>query len=783
MRGIISRNAARPEGDLEGVEAIAEVAVGRPRPSSPVAFITLENEKGHPESPWEHKFLGLMVPRSANITDRVVEAAKANRELFPEARRRGQEMVRLFRVDDWVEKVGPLVVAGLFGEQAVVSVPEFQRWEPTGRQVLAYLDETIERGIMDYVPPPEMPAPAAPAKQTRQADPGTGPVVTRVAVGRKISDGAKQRTVDWVAPSGDSVRLDGGVYVSTREEPLKVGAEGARRIVDRITRAAEEDGGFLPAAEIAPPAKTTAVIAARLSKYTPDQWGPISPAELPRELLSDRKLPKGLMLHQEHGARWMDASGRGLLADQPGLGKTITTSSVIDAPAIVVCPKSVKQNWRAELNKWRPDLSVLVLDGSAVPDKDAQSADVVIVNYESLASHADWLMKRKNQTLVADEAHILATLKIVRVMRTQKLEARGSERAQVFYDMAMRIPRLFLLSGTPFTNTPNELFALLHMINPTAWNDPVLFEKRVAKSKSLPALYEELNGTYMLRRTKDILPDFPEKVRGTVIVSLSDDVSETYEHACQDFLEWVLANGGPRAAMRSQQNAALARLNLLRALSALGKVKAATEWIENFIDSSPGKPLVVMAYHKETFAALQKAISAVNQQRAKDRRRIIRQASVTGETSEKQRNDNIAMFQAGRLDVLLFSVGMAVGVTLTRASDMLILERLWTPAKMEQAEDRIHRMGAKNTCVITYMDGAGTIDEQMAKVLQLKALLFAGAIEGRQMDESEAKAAVYGEMFKAPRGTVQRNRAEQPEGIIEYEGVLRSEFSSWDKPV
>jgi hypothetical protein len=128
---------------------------------------------------------------------------------------------------------------------------------------------------------------------------------------------------------------------------------------------------------------------------------------------------------------------------------------------------------------------------------------------------------------------------------------------------------------------------------------------------------------------------------------------------------------------------------------------------------------------------------------------------VLGNTSKTARQKAIDDFQLrGNLDVLLYSIPIATGTTLTRSQDMVFFERLWRPADQVQAEDRIHRLSQVNTCKIVYLDGTGTIDAKLAMLLMEKSVTAAGAIDGVDLSPEMASMLVFGEMIGMAAGFI-----------------------------
>jgi hypothetical protein len=517
--------------------------------------------------------------------------------------------------------------------------------------------------------------------------------------------------------------------------------------------------------------------------------------DLPK-LPSSINLPKGrtLFAHQLENVEFLWRKKRGIIADEMGLGKTASAIVSIEAPAVVVCPAHLKVNWARELAMWQPDLSVAVIEGktgqrsyryetkerkrrtsrptTGQVEKLQQSADVIIINYEILASNLDWISRRPNRTLVADEAHYLKTMDIRwdNANRRHKLHS-GAQRAKAFFELQQSIERLYLLTGTPLMNRVKELFPLLNMVNPREWGSQYRFcvrycapafewvivkggrgkqeEKMKCNGRSnSEELHEKIKGVTMMRHTKEAeLADLPDKLRNVELVSLSPKWQAEYRNADQDFLRWLEEEGGFEAVSRAQMAEALVRLNKLREISAMGKVVPAIQWIAKFFEST-GRPLVVFALHLKAIEAIEMGLQEVNRKvrSAKNEGRLppisreIRVDKMIGGLTPSKRQQVVDRFQKeGKTDVLIYSIPIATGTTLTRAQDALFVERMWRPADEMQAEDRLHRIGQKNAVMITYMDAEGTIDREMAKLIAEKSEAFAAVIDG--VDVSAFRAA------------------------------------------
>jgi hypothetical protein len=288
-----------------------------------------------------------------------------------------------------------------------------------------------------------------------------------------------------------------------------------------------------------------------------------------------------------------------------------------------------------------------------------------------------------------------------------------------------------------------------------------LGQRRIFKCdgrSNMQQLHGRISNIYMVRHTKEAeLKNLPPKKRGSITVSLSKGYATAYRNARNDFLRWLAEQeGGEEAVGRALQAEALVKLNKLRSLSAAGKAEAAVHHITSHIEST-GRPLVVMGVHRDAFDLIRQGLDKVNEKvqaalsKGKEPpiSRPIRHGMVVGGQSAAARQQAIDAFQIhGTLDVLLYSIPIATGVTLTRASDMVFVERMWRPADQAQAEDRVHRIGQTEKVSIIYLDAEGTIDLKMAQMLMDKAETAAAVIDGNDLTIDESAELVMGEMVE-----------------------------------
>ena len=458
---------------------------------------------------------------------------------------------------------------------------------------------------------------------------------------------------------------------------------------------------------------------------------------------------------QRAGVAYALAKKRTFIADEMGLGKTIQALATIHAaqayPALIVCPASLKLNWKREIEKWLPGKSIAVLNGkNHVEDF---KADLVVINYDNLKKNLDALEAVGFKAIVADESHYAKNYK---AQRTEVLKALCAKREY----------RLFL-TGTPLLNRPQELLSQLGAmgrINDLGGFWP--FAKRYCQeyqprwgwdmsgAAHLDELNEKLRAICYVRRNKaDVLKELPAKQRATVPVEISNRseyqraerelIACLRDQAAQDkaFLESIkdLSENEQKAAKNARADDAaekaaraerLVKIEALKQVAARGKLEAVKEWIESFIET--GEKLVIFAWHREIVNGLAETFKC---------------DSITGETPLDKRQAAVDKFQDDpETKIICLNVQAGgVGITLTAASNVAFVELGWTPTVHDQAEDRCHRIGQASQVTAWYLLANDTIDQTISDLIESKRAIVDAATEG----EGQAKqASVMNELIK-----------------------------------
>lgn len=410
--------------------------------------------------------------------------------------------------------------------------------------------------------------------------------------------------------------------------------------------------------------------------------------------------------YQEEGAAWLAGKRAALLADEMGLGKSaqaiVAASYAFDDTATpkigVICPASVRENWRREFAKFWPNL--------VKPDLFVESYDEVARNPSTFPAALDYL--------ILDEAHYLKSpqSKRTRVILGEKCDGSG---------LVANAKHVVLLTGTPMPNDPSELWPALRALFPEAitgssgrpdafWQYVKRYCKTIDNGFGLQIVgaknHEKLRDAlkpFMLRRTKDqVLDDLPSitfdelYVEGGVPAELQGaEIRRVAEALDADGVDG-LRKIAPHVAT-------------LRRLTGMAKVAPVVEWVKDFLANSDRK-IVLFAQHRDVIDALRESLL--------DRFTCV----VDGHVPPKQRQRAIDEFQL-HPDFRVF-IGQlqaaGTGITLTAASDVLFVESSWVPAENSQAAMRVHRIGQKNACMIRFATLAGSIDERIQQAVRRK---------------------------------------------------------------
>jgi len=421
--------------------------------------------------------------------------------------------------------------------------------------------------------------------------------------------------------------------------------------------------------------------------------------------------------------------GRVLIADEQGLGKTLESIAWIQhkkeevLPCIIVCPASLKLNWRNEINKFT-DLgrSVEILYGKTPYNI---SKNIIIINYDILYFWKSHIMKTiKPKLIVADEIHLAKNVgtKKKPVKRTVALKT-----------LSKNTKHFIGLSGTPIENRPKEIFEPLKMINPKIFPNFRAFANRYCAPKyngfgwdfngasNTVELNKLLCKEVMLRRKKeDVLKELPDKQVSLIPVTI-DNVDE-YAEAERDVIRYLKEKVDNKKAEKAKKAEMLAKINILKQLASKGKKKQILDWGGNFIEK---EKLVLFCDYRETAKELyekfkDKAVMLIGGMSAKQKE----------EAQNRFWNDNSVKLFIGNIKAA------GVGINLQCASHVGFVEYPWTPGAYSQCTDRCHRMGQKNAVNVWNIAAQNTIETDLVMKLEEKSKITAAVLDGNEAEDS-----------------------------------------------
>lgn len=418
------------------------------------------------------------------------------------------------------------------------------------------------------------------------------------------------------------------------------------------------------------------------------------------------------MPHQVKGVRFLNRrEGRGIIADEQGLGKTYQVIAYLKLhpevrPAVVVCPATLKYNWQREFSR-HANLKADVAEGRE-PFELAEN--IWILNYDILPYWLAWLTARKPVFLAVDEFQKIGNHKAKRTVATVTL---GSQCRQAVG-----------LSGTPISNGPVEFFPMLHIIAPDLFPAFMPYAFKFCgprqgfrghwdfRGASNVEELHELVSPLMIRRLKaDVLTDLPPVVK--TFIPLKVDLKE-YNIARQNFIQWLGERRGKEAVKRARGAEGLVRLGQLRMLAGRAKLPAVVEWLKDWT----GGKLVVFGIHK---AAVVEYLAD----------QFPGYPVVTGGMSPQQKEDSIAAFQNGDAPMIFGNLkALGVGHTLTAGQAAAHVEFSWVPNDHEQGDARCHRIGSTGRIESFYFVALGTTDEYLMELIETKRDVIGQVVDG-----------------------------------------------------
>lgn len=436
--------------------------------------------------------------------------------------------------------------------------------------------------------------------------------------------------------------------------------------------------------------------------------------------------------YQKAGYNWMQFLSKfnfgGCLADDMGLGKTVQTLAMLQAEkdkgaktaSLLIMPTSLIYNWQLEAKKFTPNLKVLVYTGTN-RNKDVatfQDYDLVLTSYGITRIDIDLFKTYYFHYVILDESQAIKnpSSNIAKSVRELKSKFR------------------LILTGTPLENSTLDLWSQMSFVNPgllgteryfrNEFQNPIEKQQDIAKTRRLNVIIKP----FILRRQKSqVAKDLPEKVENIRYVTMTPEQEEKYEEVKSLYRNQILDTIEKEGMKKSH-------LLILQGLTQLRQIANHPKMVDKEFDGSSGK-LEDLTYMIEEaisgghkiliFSQFVKHLSIVRDYLNEQN---LQYSYLDGSTRDRQ--EQVNRFQEDE-SIRLFLISLkagGLGLNLTKADYVFLLDPWWNPAVEAQAVDRAHRIGQKNTVFTYKYITKNSVEEKILKLQKNKLQLASNLI-------------------------------------------------------
>lgn len=424
--------------------------------------------------------------------------------------------------------------------------------------------------------------------------------------------------------------------------------------------------------------------------------------------------------YQMAGVKWLDYLHKhklgGCLADDMGLGKTIQAIALLSriypeekSPTLIVMPRSLLFNWRRELETFCPSLSFFIYYAADRDIEKAREHSLILTTYGTLRSDIKIFAEETFHAVILDESQAIKNL------TTQTAKAA----------LALKCSFRLALSGTPIENNLGELYTLFRFLNPSMFGSGGEFERdyiqpiqRTGDQAAAKELRQKIY-PFILRRLKgEVLKELPPKVEQVLYAEMGDEQKKFYETRRRFYQDLVRGEIEKKGLAQS-------RFVVLEALLELRQIATVPE--------SKSDGLIVSAKREMLMETLKEAVmnnrkclvftnflAGIEQVSEVLNEEGIEHVTMTGATSNRQQL--VERFQNDpKLKVFVMTLKTGgVGLNLTAADTVFILDPWWNTSAESQAIDRTHRIGQKKTVFTYRLIARDTIEEKIMALQQKK---------------------------------------------------------------
>lgn len=448
---------------------------------------------------------------------------------------------------------------------------------------------------------------------------------------------------------------------------------------------------------------------------------------------------------QRIGADWLLTARDCLLSDEQGTGKTIQVLAALGRaaksgdtpyPALIICPNSVKRNWRTEAQIWCQDANVFIITGTATARakilKEAMNAPnaVIIINFESaqlhsrLAPYGSTRLARCRECDKAGDINLTATrcevhpkdlnkiaFRTVIVDEAHRIKNPRSKQTRAVWALGHQssVTRHIALTGTPIANAPDDLWSIMHFVSKNeyrskskwmdryglmAWNNYGGLDVVGLNPMMKDEFYKIFDPRHRRMLKSIVAPQLPPKIRQRRFVKMTPKQLKAYRDIeTQLFTELedgellTTPSNLAKATRLLQFSSAYATIELETGDVRLAEPSPKLDELDDILeDLGDDHSVAIAAMHRQLIMLASARLT----------KRNVPHSLIVGGMADWQRDLALHDFQAGNTKRLLFTMAAGgTGLTMTAADTLICLQRDWSIVNNLQTEDRVHRIGSE----------------------------------------------------------------------------------------
>ena len=448
--------------------------------------------------------------------------------------------------------------------------------------------------------------------------------------------------------------------------------------------------------------------------------------------LGDIEVQASLRDYQEKGIRWLQMLHHygfgGILADDMGLGKTLQTIAFLtsqvteDSRVLILAPSGLIYNWADEFRRFAPQLDLAVVHGLKTNREEilSQNHQIYVTSYASFRQDSDLYQEMSFDFLFLDEAQVMknAHTKIAQSLRQ------------------FVVPAVFALSGTPIENHLGELWSIFQIVLPGLLPNKKEFMKLPAEQVA-----QFIKPFVMRRKKEEVLTELPDLIEVVYKNELEDQQKAIYLAQLQqmrDRLSQVTDQEFQRSRveilsglMRLRQICDTPALFMDDYQGASGKLDSLRDLLLQVADG--GHRVLIFSQFKGMLEKIEQELPDLG----------LTSFKITGSTPAQDRQEMTKAFNQGEKDTFLISLKAGgVGLNLTGADTVILVDLWWNPAVEAQAIGRAHRMGQEQKVEVYRLITKGTIEEKIQELQEQKKHLVSQVLDGTESRSSLSLAEI-----------------------------------------